>query len=334
MTLDLSELFSSLFSPSNEGGETPRFSARAIPEYERYRLAKDARGDPSLLFAVMDEGQRMRRAPIVLEHLDVQFDVDCRILRPDSIVEQGHYTVIRCTRADSSLHSYFLNVASTLVIAVGPNPTREGVVHAVDHFVQLFQKMKEAPRKSIQGLWGELYLMARLRNPALLVRAWHLNPEDRYDFSVDDQRIEVKSASNRIRQHHFSLEQLRSIPDTKVLIASLFVERSGGGTSVIDLVETLRSRIGDNADLLLHIDSVVNATLGENWRHAIEESFDRSLAEESLTFYALDSVPKIVTDIPSGVSNVHFRSDLSEVAPVDVTTYRTFGNLFKAAMKK
>jgi hypothetical protein len=84
------------------------------------------------------------------------------------------------------------------------------------------------PRKSVQGLWAELFLMARLRDPSALVAAWHSQLGDLYDFSAGSQRIEVKSAIGRIRRHHFTLEQVLPIPRTRVLIASVLVERGRG----------------------------------------------------------------------------------------------------------
>ena len=94
----------------------------------------------------------------------------------------------------------------------------------MDRLIELFRAMTTPSRKSVQGLWAELFLIAQSRQPTILVDAWHMLPEDRYDFAMDDQRIEVKSFSGSLRQHHFSLEQLQPPEGVKTLIASMLVE--------------------------------------------------------------------------------------------------------------
>src|SRR5216683_1632365 len=105
--LDLVALFNSFQSPDITTGHNARFSAQPIPGYERNRLAKDVNDAPSLLISVTDTGSE-RPVPIKLEHLTVQYDVECRIFRSDGNIEEGRFTVVSCTGNDKALHTYFL----------------------------------------------------------------------------------------------------------------------------------------------------------------------------------------------------------------------------------
>jgi hypothetical protein len=194
--------------------------------------------------------------------------------------------------------------------------------------------MKDSPKKSIQGLWAELFMIARARNPHVMLNAWHATPEDRYDFNQGEQRLEVKSSSMRIRQHHFSLEQLHYLEGTKVLIASIFIERAGAGTSAFDLMEQIHSRIINNPDILLHMDRVVGLTLGKNWRHALQERFDQELAEKSVAFFESSTIPTVNPSLPLGVSEVRFKSDLTTSPTINLASYRALGGLFQAALRR
>ena len=253
---DLLEIFDSLQVPNDSINQGARFSAQSIPGYERHRIGKDIQGNPSLLVYVLDSPERARPAPIVLEYLTVQHNLDCRISQLDGTTESGQFTIIRCTGTDSILRNYFLRVVGAVIILLGSSPSRMDVTHAIDKLIELFQAMTEPPRKSIQGLWAELFLIARTHDPSLLITAWHVTPEDRYDFSMANQRIEVKSTAGRVRQHYFSLEQLCPPTETNVLIASMFIERAGAGTSTMELAEQVRSRVSDKPDFLLHIDRI------------------------------------------------------------------------------
>ena len=332
--LNLLTLFDSLQRPDTAAGENARFSAQPIPGYERHRLGKDEQETPSLLISVIDPPENQRPIPIKLEHLTVQYDMDCRISHLDGSIEEGRFTIVRCTGLEKVLHDYFLRVVGAVVTSLGPTPSRLDVAHAMDKLVELFRAMTEKPRKSIQGLWAELFLIARVRETATMIAAWHVTPNDCYDFSTGDQRIEVKSTAGRVRQHHFTLEQLCPPSGTNALIASIFVEHTGAGTSVMELAERIRSRASDHPDLVLQVDRMIALTIGEHWRYALEERFDRELAEESLAFFEPHAIPMISPNLPLGVSAVHFKSDLTGRPTADIAHYRAMGDLFQAALRR
>lgn len=331
--MNLEILFDSLEPPEPTSGDSVRFSAVPIPGCEEHRLGKDSRGHPMLLLSVAVTRGTSKLSPIVLKHLTVQHGVDCRILRPDGTIEEGRFTAIHCNGKDRVLVSYFLRVVSSLLTSVLISPSSEEVSEAIDRLVELFRAMTELPRKSVQGLWAELYCMVASKEPGILVRAWHAAPTDRYDFCDGNQRVEVKSASGGIRQHHFGLEQLHPPEDTTVLVASLFVERAGGGTCVADLTDQLRTRISEPA-LVLHLDRVIALTLGENWRSAIDDRFDQQLAAHSLAFYDAFAIPSLEAKLPLGVSDVRFKSDLTACTVIDPVLYRSQGGLFKALLTR
>lgn len=330
--LDLISAFETLNTPEIAEGSPARFSAIPVPDYEQHRLGKDSSGAPSLLLVAADSRFEGRLAPISLEHLAVQHDVTCRITRPDGASEEGRFTVVRCIGGDRALHTYFLRIAAALMALLGDRPSYEEISSSIDRLVELFRSMNLAPRKSVQGLWAELLVLARLRNPAPVVSAWHTLPGDRYDFSSGSQRIEVKSATGHTRRHHFSLEQLLPVSEVKLLVASILVERAGAGTSIMDLADEVRQRVSHHPHLLIHIDEIVVQTLGSSWRSARDERFDRQVGEASLAFFDPLTIPRVSADLPSGVSHVRFIANLTDIPPVDTREYRAEGGLFQICL--
>ena len=330
--LNLIELFQSI-EPIVTTDNESQFLAILIPGYEPHRLGKDAQGRPLLLISTLNARRQNHPSPIVLEHLSVQYNLNCRVSRSDSTFEEGLFTVVHCTGEDTTLQNYFLKVASTVVVSLGDQPTQSDVAHAMNQLIELFRAMTKAPQKSVQGLWAELFLISQARQPAILVDAWHTVVEDRYDFAMNDQRIEVKSFSGNVRLHHFSLEQLHPPGGVKALVASLSVESSQAGISIADLRGKIQTRLGSNLDSLLHIDKIIALTLGDAWQQASDARFDERLAEESLAFYETSAIPSVNPNLPSGVSGVHFRSDLTESPTTAISHFPEEHGLFEAVLR-
>lgn len=330
--LNLIELFQSFDSITTTNDED-RFTASPIPGYKPHRLGKDGHGKPLLLISTHNSRSQSQLSPIVLEHLSVQYNLICRVSRPDGTFEEGVFTLVHCTEANNTLQDYFLKVMSTIVISLGAQPNQSDVAHAMNQLIELFRTMTKAPRKSVQGLWAELFLIAQARQPDILIEAWHIVPEDRYDFAMDDQRIEVKSFSGNIRLHHFSLEQLHPPEGIRALVASVSVENSQAGVSIEDLREKIQIRLSNNLDALLHIDRVIALTLGDAWEQASDARFDERLAEESLAFYETSTIPSVDPNLPSGVSGVRFRSDLTEISTTEILHFPEARRLFGAALR-
>jgi len=324
--LNLIRLFNALQPLSNMASDDARFSAMPIPSYNRHRLGKDAQGAPSLLIAVTNLPGDAYPPPTALEHLTVQHDVACRVRRTDGGHDESRFTIVRCVGDDPALHTHFLRIAETVVAMLGSHPSARDVTRAIDQLVELFRAMSETPRKSVQGLWAELLLLALAPDPAVAVGAWHATPEDRYDFNMGSQRIEVKSTANRIRAHQFSLDQLSAPVGTSVLIASLFVERAGAGQTVGDLLGEVREKVSGSPNLLLHLDQIVSLTLGSSWQVAASARFDRELAEGTLAYFESSDVPTVSLPVPTQVSAVHFTSNLMDVPPTDVCHWRAVGD--------
>ena len=324
--IDLQELFQSLLMPMPAATGSD-LSALPIPGSTTHRLAKDANGLPCLL--IRQPEQERRPSPIRLENLQVSFAVPCNVVTPNGQQERDTFTIVRCT-STPDLFPHFLRIVSPLVAGLGPTPTPAAIRRTVAGLVELFQALTAPTRKTIQGLWAELLLLRVSSDPHALAAAWHALPHERFDFASGPQRLEVKSNSSRRREHHFTLEQVTQPGKTTVVIASVFVERSGGGLSLGQLFENSRARVSNDPALLRRIDAVFYSSLGSGWADAMDEAFDWELATGSLAFYAAAAVPKPDNPAPRLVSDVRFRSDLGALAPIPRSQLRELGNIYAA----
>lgn len=330
--MNLTSLFNALPPPTLSEEQGAILSAIQIPEHGPNRLAKDVNGFPVILLET--EQSEYPLAPIILENLTVHYSQVCRIVQVDASVQTGTYTTISCPSKDSTLRSYFLHVITMLLENQQQTPTSVDVAEAVRVLVELFRAMARPSTESVQGLWAELFLIARAPKPIFVVEAWHNVPEAKHDFTSGSQAIEVKSATTGTREHYFSLEQLQATSKyEEVLVASMFVRRSEVGMSIKGLLDELEKRLTGRPDLLLHINNMVVKTLGSNWATVLDEGFDERLARMSLRFFTASSIPSVNPELPAGVTNVRFVSDLTNVVPAQAGIFRSKGGLFNAAIR-
>jgi hypothetical protein len=312
--MNLQRLFDELPSLHAAVSETPSFQALTIPGFDRYRVGRNAAGEAALLIDTTGDA-RVSSPPLRLHSLAVYHNIHCRVTE-GRVTTTKALTVVWCIDSDSTLRSYFLSVLGPVVLELGRSPTPAMVSQAINGLVELFRALAQPPKKSVQGLWSELFVIATARNPMALVRSWHAIPNERYDFHAGYQRLEVKSAASTVRRHRFVLEQLRPPAGTEVWIASVLVAHAVGGTSLRELLDRVSHACAANAAAQSHLHDVVATTLGNALTGALDERFDEQMAADSKRLYDHRDVPAIGGDIPSAISDVRFIADLSNVAPL------------------
>ena len=312
MRADLSSLLQEIDIPISDPGSDLRYFVKPIPSFDRHYFGLNGAGAPSLLLSAND---RSHKAPIRLAAVEVSFSVPCNIDVVGDKTTSKTLTAITCTASDRILQGYFIRVCETLLHIVGAYPNLAQIADAVQRLVDLFQKLSGPPRRTIVGLFGELFVIYSAKSPAVAVQAWRSTTDDRFDFSIADVRLEVKASSTRQRAHDFSFEQCHPPTDSVGALVSLFAEASGGGLSLLDLIERIKQQLGGDADLQLKLQETIAEALGRTASTAFSMRFDENVARSSLQIYELDSIPAIRGPLPSEVSQIRFRSDLSDVVP-------------------
>jgi len=293
------------------------YSAVAIQGFENHRIAKDFKENPCILISVTQKEQNFKVARQKLYNLSITHNLTCEI-HVGSTKEEHNFSVIRYSGNDEDLKRYFLKTCEILVPSLGNSPNNKQITHTVNKFIELFKVLKEPPKKTLQGLWSELFLIRQSKNLKKLVKAWHTVPEEKYDFSLEKLRIEVKSSSTRNRTHHFSLVQLIAPSKCELFVASLFVEILAGGKSVEDLLSEITDRLDQEYRLIEKLNFIAYSVLGDSVDKIKNVCYDYQLAKESLEVYHSNDIPKIES-VPSNVFDVRFKSSIDSVKPYGET---------------
>jgi hypothetical protein len=308
-------------APSGE--KTESFCAAIGARGGEHWMARDCHGYPCLIVAApTEEGGETR-----LEHLRIQISVPCEIQASDNTV-RATLTVLRCTSSIEEHQRLFVSLIDPIIDAIGQPPTSEKLRSVIQQLVAMFSSLSQPARTTVQGLWGELLVVANSRDPSRMLKAWHATTGDDFDFSEGTWRLEVKTSSAQVREHTFRLNQLRAATGTAIRIASLIVRPAGAGAAIATLVGEIETALHNEPILRLKLHRLTVDTLGAEWKDAADCRFDRELAENSLGFYCAESVPQILGELPAGVSHVSFVSNLVS-APLAPSPAE--GSLFEAA---
>ena len=103
--------------------------------------------------------------------------------------------------------------------------------------------------------------------------------------------------------------------------------KAGQGLSVFDLKVAIEERIEN--ENRFRLNELFAKTLGTDYNKAMETFFDYQSASDSSKIFNYSSVPAIDNDtLPSGISNLHYDSDLSGIEEAQAS-YLSEHELFK-----
>jgi hypothetical protein len=325
--MNLIKLFDSLVLPDISG---KYLNSITVPNFTNFRIAIDAEGKSHLLLLISEKIHDLNLKNYKLKYLQLEQNLDCRIYEKNSFITQT-FTVISFHSIDRNLIEYFLRISETLINTIGEKPTQKQIVESLNRFIEVFKTLSETPKKTISGLWSELFLIETSNNPLVLINYWHNYPEEKFDFNSGNEKIEVKSSSNFERKHFFSSEQLNPQKDSKIIIASMYLKQHNLGLNIQSLIERIATKIDFNNEALDKINVVVFRTLGNSFQQSFEIKFDYNIALQSLQFYLQEDIDNISRDcIPVNVSDVKFKSDLSRINSIELMKISEKQILFKA----
>ena len=118
----------------------------------------------------------------------------------------------------------------------------------------------EPEQRAVRGLIGELLVIAAAPDVAAAVEAWHVEADERYDFSAHAQRLEVKTTTAAVREHRFSSRQLPPLHGLDVWVASVQIAEVAVGASVASIFVELAAELP--LELSRKLSDVIIETVG------------------------------------------------------------------------
>lgn len=295
-----------------------RYHVVALPELP-HKLGISADGFPMFFVMVSDHDRLIRN--LNAELLSVEYNVLCNIVEEEGVFDNQRFTIITLRSENEQLQKMFVDVFLMMLITIPKTPSNIEIATKVESLLSIFSKLKRKPIHKLQGLWAELFMIEQSNNPTTIAGAWHSQIGSKYDFTMGEDKIEVKSTSSEERVHRFSLDQLNPSENSRLLICSVVVResaKSANGISVYDLYNKIAEKIHDT-ETKIHVYEVMTETLGSDFNSARKKHFDYIEACDRLAFYDHHDVPKIDKSvIPEHVSEVKFSANLSHLVDIRI----------------
>lgn len=301
---------------TNSFVSSERYSVLSI-EGMRHKVGKSVEGYPKVF--VMTETTKSAIQNINGELFSIEYNIQCSLVDENDEQTDAVYSIITLRSTDEYLIKIFFDVFIMMLMTLKDVPTDIELATVIEGLLSIFAALKRKPIHKIQGLWAELLVIERSKNPLIVANAWHNSPGSKYDFTMGSDKVEVKSTSSEERVHKFSLDQLNPTSSSQLLIASTIVRESAkdeNGLSVDDMYKRICNRVKD-IEARMHIYSVITNTLGDEYEKANTVYFDYVTGKDSLAFYEYADIPRILKkDVPPFVSCVKFDSNLTHISSV------------------
>lgn len=315
--------FAALFAQMGDGSKVAsgesRYEVKRLRRQQSYLVGRSAAGRPALLVRTASNEPAM---PLRLAGISALFGVPCSISE-DGVESTENLSIVECLSTDADQVAYFTACMDMLLGALGSQPTIASLAAAVDRLVAMFQALASPPRREVTGVVGELCFIFAASEPGAAVRAWHADPFERYDFTADSIRVEVKATSGANRIHALSADQACPPAGISAILASTLVRPAGGGTTVGELVQRIVRRLGRDHQAVLTFQEQLVRLLGNSLQNTLGYAFDMEEALGSLLIFDMNEVPALRPPFPPEVADVRFRVDLDESTKADLDQLRS-----------
>jgi Putative PD-(D/E)XK family member, (DUF4420) len=281
----------------------------------------EAVGGRDDVFLGVDASQRpclfVRGAATTLEpqlrtsHVSLVLGQEYMIQPPGQRTRSERLDALRCETSDAGDLDTFLVLVDALLARYGAGQIDPDALKGFFRsMVRLFSAASSSDLQAErQGLWGELFMMSRERGFQFWAPFWHSETNRKFDFSAVGRRVEVKTAVGQVRIHHFAHRQIYSEEGEEIVLASLLLRKEDAGLSLRDLIAQARSALmGTEHYFKLEL------AIRQAGMEAMDEpgpTYDSTEASELLAWYRASDAPHFTMAEPPGVSQTHYRVDLS-----------------------
>ncbi len=185
------------------------------------------------------------------ELLRAQLLGDQKILIGDS--DWGRSFVLKClvaSESDALAISTLFSGLCGLALSKSPENSVELAAQGFESYFSTKDMRKPTPAQEL-GLVGELCVILSSSNPEKLTLGWHSSPLSTYDFSVENQRLEVKTSKSPQGLHWLRNSQSGAHADSNLTYASVYCPETEGGMCVADIIKRVETRLSvDGVEIL------------------------------------------------------------------------------------
>ena len=306
----MSSFFSTFLGLPNAITST-EFKAIPLSTTRKDFLAKTEEGAP--VFLLHDSSAAKYNPGINFRYLSAQFHATCRV-QTEAVDLEDQFCLVRCDAAATELHELFVRCVGVAIEELPESSGTRELESCISQLRDLFRSLALPNGREVSGLWAELFVISRSGNIAYALSLWHDDQFDRFDFSSDALRLEVKSSVRGLRAHEFALEQLQPPAGGAGFVASMLLQSLTGGIGVLDLARSIEASVDANPRLKQKLWKNLAKALGADFSDKLDKLFDPVFADRGFALYSMRDIPRPDEPSDSRITGLRFVSDLSAVS--------------------
>ena len=298
----------SLFSQLKEYPSGHTFTVVPVPGHDKVFLGIDIVGHPGLFVQANDGALE---PPLRTAKVSLQLGQNYSLAAIGESPRSELLHALRCETSEATEVDTFLILVEAFLARYAGQRVDEATL--TSFFRSMVRLFAVAPARDLeserQGLWGELFVMIRERGFAFWAPFWHKETTRRFDFSTLSKKVEVKTALGPQRIHHFSHRQIYALEGEEIVIASLLLREEDAGLSLRQLIQVAREALSVT-EHYLKLERAVRLA-GMESMDEVGPIYDPHEADHTLAWFRSTDAPHFCMPEPPGVSQTHYRVDLS-----------------------
>ena len=304
--MNLVEKFNNIKKPSSNNLKL--FKVMPISDNSNHYLGKNSDNHFAILFNTVKPVGK----PDGLTHIKLTHNEECLIKDLNDKETNETFSVLKFTADSDHLRVVFMKMISNIIDDIPPNPSQKNISELTKVMFDIFINMKKTNETELIGLWGELLIIDLIEDKSKIIKAWHEENTDNFDFHYANELLEVKTTTTNDRIHNFTFKQL-NIKHNDFYLASIRLRYSRSGMSLDNLLEKILNDI-DDIELKKKLETNYFSISGNFTKEILDKySFDYNFAKENIKFFDLQNIPRLKESPMNGVSNIKFNSDLNGV---------------------
>ena len=240
-----------------------------------------------------------------------------KIIQRNELISEGKFDSLLCTSSNELEQEIFITLVKSYISDIKnffeeyPSPKQFFKI-----LIELFTIDSQKNKFERQlGLWGELFFMKSFVGFKYWIKYWHNDVDSKFDFSNNNNHIEVKITTLDERIHYFNHKQLYN-PDRNIFIVSIMGKDGEKRISLNDLISECRKSISSFQDELKLERAIFHCGLLDPDDNG--PSYDENLSKDSILSTKAENIPHFLSPEPIGVLQTHYRVDLGFVESLGI----------------
>ena len=312
--MKITQIYNELRGKSSEYA----FNTILVPNFHGVYLGVSSSGRPCLF---IDSGEdKLQEPSMKTSHITLGLGVDYTVSVSGCTPRVMQLDSLLCESDEELDERTFISLVDGFLNTIGKGEIKRA--NLITFFLSVSKLFSITQAKDLeserQGLWGELFFMAKVKGFGFWFPFWHSEPTRKFDFSGGTKRLEVKTSIGNERVHQFAHRQVYSFGGEEIALTSILLRKEDSGLSLRKLIDSARDVISTEEELikLARSERIAGMDNGE-----LGPCFDDIEAENSLALFWAKEIPHFTMAEPSGVSQTHYRIDLTNAPCISQTEF-------------